>query len=1158
LAKKTYKLLAENIYDYFDNLISASASASASASTASTAAIDFKTELEEILLHAFEVKVNPIKYSDILPVYPKEEVIAAHYSTSRSTAHVNATMIHEWVQTMLSISSIKKQQLALSGNTIDSHFMRFNNRDAEFAALSSAARDPDTKGNKVIDSDGMDMDMDYNDDDDTGNDDDIGNDDDDDADAQFEIIENAAVDLTMCEDETPLILELLGEIGGTLKPRIKLINEIDRQLFRILPPLEGDKVTFIGSSFMHYGDKDPYKYHCIVLKDCAPVREYGDNCIIETYNTEREVLLAWTALIQRENPDIVYGYNIDGFDYKFMFHRADETKCLAEFLKLSRNREEICTCTTNQSPRTKSGGGAGDQGPLAPINTSQYHLTEVNVKLASGEFIMENINMIGRFQFDPHFYYRREFQLDSYKLDDVAGEFIRDSIKSLEPIDDDQSASASAKGQGPRTRIKTKNMLGLTLGAYIHIEEMGNSVDYYNAGEKFKIIQIDYEKGWFIIAGNPTPDTTKGLKWCLAKDNVSVNDIFMLANGTAEDRAIVAKYCIQDCNLVHYLVNKNDIITDYVEMAAICWVPMNYLVTRGQSIKLYSLLVKNCRERGVLIKVVDKLNDGSYEGAIVLKPKCDLYLDKPIAVNDFSSLYPSSMISENISHDSKVWTQEFDLDGNLIKETGVKDENGEFIYDNLEGYDYVNITYDTYKTERNPLKPKAKPIKVKCGSKICRFAQFPDGEKGIIPLVLEILLQARKSTRALIKTTSDPSLKRTYDMRQLNYKKCANSIYGQCGASTSPFCEKDIAASTTAVGRMNITYAKRIVEEVYGNAVLQPKCYPAPVKTRAEYIYGDTDSIFYTFNLQTMDGTPIVGKPALEITIELAKLVGQLASAFLKAPHDWVYEKTFMPLFLFAKKRYIGMLYEDDPDDGHRKEMGVLLKRRDNAPIAKDVYGGVIDILLNQQDIHAAMSFVKTQLNAIVSGKTPLNKLLITKQLRSGYANPKQIAHKVLADRIADRDPGNGPKPGDRIGFVHINNTNPDALQGDKIEIPDYVVANQIPIDYVYYITNQIMKPLQQVFALILERIWESQGKRPKISNHRRELLSAANAVKSRVPANLQGEYKTAWVEKKTEERWEKIKHEEVYKLLFESCLRDVNNKKMGNRDITTFFTRTH
>ena len=64
------------------------------------------------------------------------------------------------------------------------------------------------------------------------------------------------------------------------------------------------------------------------------------------------------------------------------------------------------------------------------------------------------------------------------------------------------------------------------------------------------------------------------------------------------------------------------------------------------------------------------MDDEGYEGATVLDPVTGLYLDNPVACVDYSSLYPSSIISENLSHDSKVWTKEYDLDGVLLKEMG--------------------------------------------------------------------------------------------------------------------------------------------------------------------------------------------------------------------------------------------------------------------------------------------------------------------------------------------------------------------------------------------------------------------------------------------------------------------------------------------------------
>jgi DNA polymerase elongation subunit (family B) len=259
-------------------------------------------------------------------------------------------------------------------------------------------------------------------------------------------------------------------------------------------------------------------------------------------------------------------------------------------------------------------------------------------------------------------------------------------------------------------------------------------------------------------------------------------------------------------------------------------------------------------------------------------------------------------------------------------------------------------------------------------------------------------------------------------------------------------------------------------------------------------IVHNTDSVFFTFNLKdktTME--PIVGKKALEFSIEIAKDACHLVSSFLKAPHDFEYEKTFMPFCLLSKKRYVGILYEHDPNKGKRKEMGIVLKRRDNAPIVKDVYGGVIDILMKEQNLEKALSYVEKCLQDLVEGKVPVEKLIITKSLGSFYKKPQQIAHKVLADRIAARDPGNKPSSGDRIPFVYIVHKNKKALQGEKIETPTFIKETGLQIDYSFYISNQIMKPLLQLFSLVLEDIWKMQHKTSKISKFKREIETLKN-----------------------------------------------------------------
>ena len=101
------------------------------------------------------------------------------------------------------------------------------------------------------------------------------------------------------------------------------ISELTKTLSAIFPKLKGDIVTFIGSTFLRYGDEKPYMNHCIVRDTCSEM-PHVENAVLESYPTEKEVLLAWTKLIQRENPDIIIGYNIFGFDYGFMYKRCKE------------------------------------------------------------------------------------------------------------------------------------------------------------------------------------------------------------------------------------------------------------------------------------------------------------------------------------------------------------------------------------------------------------------------------------------------------------------------------------------------------------------------------------------------------------------------------------------------------------------------------------------------------------------------------------------------------------------------------------------------------------------------------------------------------------------------------------------------------------------
>ena len=819
------------------------------------------------------------------------------------------------------------------------------------------------------------------------------------------------------------------------------------------PILEGDKVIQIGSTINKYGEDFCYLKHIVTLDTCNPI----DNSIVVPCQTEEQVIEEWFKFVRELDPDIVTGYNIFGFDFKFIYDRAVEL-------------------------------GIDDSlGTLGRMKNKELELIEKNLSSSAlGENILTYLDMPGRVQMDLLKVVQKDHKLVSYKLDSVAENFISGGIKEV-------------KGN----QLTISDSGDLQKNNYITIS---TKTDKYEEGKKFQILAME---GNTITLDTPIDASIQEKKptWRLAKDDIGPKDIFRLQKQDAEGRKIVAQYCLQDCALCNKLVNKLSILSNNIGMANVCSVPLTYIFLRGQGIKILSLVSKECRDYNFLLPLLKKPkteeqkeqeallkkrrrytpdsdseeeeDTGGYEGAIVLPPNPGIYLETPITVLDYSSLYPSSMISENLSHDTYVMDPK---------------------YDNLPGVVYKDKTYDVYEWIDPKIKSKGKR---KVGQKTCRFVQLPDGEKGVIPKILMKLLAARKTTRKkiLYQTVTDnqghsfsgllnddgdtltvktvdgekevfekenvTQVQDTYndfekevlDGLQLAYKVTANSLYGQIGAQTSAIYLKDIAASTTATGRELLFLAREKTEEQFKGA---------------KVVYGDTDSIFINFNPTDENGRALKNKEALQKSIELGVAAEKYIQQFLSAPHKLEYEKTFWPFILFTKKRYIGDKYEFDLNKYKQTSMGIVTKRRDNADIVKHVYGGIMNIIMKDKDITKSLEFLNQELYKLIEGNFPLDMLTISKCLKSYYKNPESICHKVLADRIGEREPGNKPLPNDRIPYIYIEykaKRGQTVLQGDKVEHPNYIKEHKLKPDYMFYITNQIMKPVSQIYALIVNQL---------------------------------------------------------------------------------------
>lgn len=882
------------------------------------------------------------------------------------------------------------------------------------------------------------------------------------------------------------------------------------------PERDDDKIIQIGTTFSKYGESECYYKHIITLGSCDKI----EGATVESYNNESNVLLAWTKMIRKMNPDVITGYNIFGFDFNYLYKRSKKLGCFTSFSKLGRIRE-----------------------------LASPFIEKTLTSSALGENKLTYYAMHGRINIDVMKVVMRDHKLASYKLDNVAAEFIRESVLEVEFND--------SKTQ---TVIKTDNTYGLEVGRYVKIYfNDGLSDNAYKNEAKFKVLDVTSKSvtiNGFLDEEAVDFDKYK-IFWCQAKDDVSPADIFRMQKGTSKDRAIVASYCLQDASLINKLINKLQILTNNISMANVCHVPLSYIFLRGQGIKIFSLVAKKCRERNHVIPVIRKPfkvdqsklpphlikkeeeeheeEDEGYEGATVFEPTTGVHYE-PITVKDYNSLYPNSMIYGNYSHEC------------LVKND--KD------YGNLSGYSYKSVTYSN-----------------KDGSTTtCKYAKSLSGPVGILPEILMDLLNARAQTRKLQAQEQDPFKEKILDGKQLALKITANSLYGQTGASTSPICNKDIAASTTATGRCmlnaariftevifkmitdsvlasdDVTYRQQMdslfdkkIDELIGQKnimklkqLVEGEVVPrydylkvftenqdeindkkfidakANINTKNEYIdwfykevkkalegknivpqviYGDTDSIFIKFNIKYNGGLEnLTDDAALKTSIRLGQLSSGLLFKVLPSPQNMLYEKTMWPLILLSKKRYVGNKYTFKPDEYEQLSMGIVLKRRDNAPIVKIIIGGIVRSVLNERDSKKALGFAKSTLKSILSGKYSMDKFIISKTLKGNaltkeeqkiekskpsdqrvYSDRTRIVHAVLADRMAERDPGNKPSSNERIPYAYVIPDGKVTLQGERVEHPEYIVEKNLPLDYLFYITNQIMKPAIQFLEHIVD-----------------------------------------------------------------------------------------
>lgn len=578
-------------------------------------------------------------------------------------------------------------------------------------------------------------------------------------------------------------------------------------------PTEKENVVFsIGCTFYIDGDLESREKILLTLFDPhdQPPEIINE---IRRFKTEAGLIKGFAALIREKDPDALITYNGMAFDWNYLIIRAKDAGCLEELQMISRLPRKAC--------------------PVGKASWSSDAYGEQNFLYLDPE---------GRLNIDVLTEIRRNFRLPKYNLGFVAGEMLGPD-KDKDPI-------------SPRQLFMlydlTKQLLATARKLPPGVVPKDQRIVWKN-----KIRSI-LKQRW---CTGPTMD----LRNKLLRFESSERLVWLIR----EALTLTGKYNIVDTLLPIDLTDKLGLTTTMEQTANTMQVPMSYLHTRGQQIKVVAQVHRDTIEEGIIIPYIPKesIVIEKYMGAMVVDVVPGNYDD--ILIFDFESLYPCMIITANICYTT------------LLKEGDPTPDSECNIVQRSEHRG----------CEHDKSKKKVKLEDRLCVEKTYRFKKViyhPDGTRsneGIMPALERKLMASRKAVKRVMaevdakikcatgKATDEDrayfqkngwetpeanslskeqldvlkSYSKVLNARQLSLKVSANSAYGILGAQLGfiPFIPG--ASAVTAMGRMMILKAIWFILTHYSGKEIEVRDeitgeITVIIEGKTKLVYGDTDS----------------------------------------------------------------------------------------------------------------------------------------------------------------------------------------------------------------------------------------------------------------------------------------------------------------------------
>lgn len=561
-------------------------------------------------------------------------------------------------------------------------------------------------------------------------------------------------------------------------------------------------------------------------------------------------------------------------------------------------------------------------------------------------------------------------------------------------------------------------------------------------------------------------------KELLNREKLDVNPLEMEEYwlDTGEKFKEFVDYSRRDAELALELILDLKLLDKYIALAQVSGSLLQETVDGGQTSMVENLLLKEfgLRDRVLLPRPDDKVSAERYEmssnlkGGEVLEPQKGLL--ENVLTLDYKSLYPTIMMAHNLCYTTVVTGDR--PDGETIRPPS----GGEFVP--------------------------------------------PDVYKGIVPSILEDLLNQRTQTKKRMMRTSDENEYRGLDATQLALKILLNSFYGYSGYARARLYSLTLANAVTSFGRSNILNTREIINHTIKKIVLRDKAAllleeagefsPSDKVVELSVAYGDTDSVF------------VHCKSRGDLSLEEISLVGNrlsdIVSASLPDPMELEFESIAKRALLIAKKRYALWLFEPNNSgwEDKIKVKGMETVRRDWCELTSITLNRVLELVLIEGNVDQAVEYVRKIVSKVrnldpTKDSDIIENLILTRTLtRKVESYKNKQPHLTVVEKLKERT-GVVSSIGTRIPFII---TAGRGLFVDRAEDPDYVREHNIPIDVDYYVKKQILPPVERILEVFgvkvslldfdsrQKELFDFETKKPEVKKQEKLPSKKGNKVK--------------------------------------------------------------